>query len=333
MFRSPFALSMQMRGVDSIMPNNGMSQKKYTVPPMVAGKAATAGEVGRKWLAELDSIVASLEKQWKIRVGEPMNGGSRAFVANVTGEDGAEYVLKVELPDNSEEEYLCGIHALRIADGHGYGKLYACDVSKRACLLERLGGTLKSSGLPAERQMQIICEALLDTWRMPVSDAKLNDGEGSVGWFCDFIGSTWEMLQQPCSRKVIDQAMRFLEHRKAVLCRDDFVLLHGDAHNNNTLQVLSDGQKYKLIDPEGLFYEKAYDLGVLMREWPDEYMAEPMRLGRERSEYLSRLTGVPAQDIWEWGFLQMVSTSLILLQIGEEPLGRQMLGIAEAWCE
>ena len=211
--------------------------------------------------------------------------------------------------------------------------MFACDVDKRACLLERLGGTLKSTGYAADRQMEIICHALLATWQMPVGDAKLNDGEGSVAWFREFIGSTWEALSHPCSQRVIDQAMRYLEHRSQVMNRDEFVLLHGDAHNNNMLRVLSGEEQFKLIDPEGLFYERAYDLGVLMREWPDEYMADPARRGHERSEYLSRLTSVPAQDIWEWGFLQMVSTSLILLQIGEEPLGRQMLDIAEQWCE
>lgn len=310
---------------------SALSGRKRTVPPKVAGRAIAAGEIGRKWLENLDALVDSLEQQWHIRVGNAMSGGSRAFVANAEGEDGAQYVLKVELPDNPEEEYLYGIHALQIADGHGYGKLYACDVEKRACLLERLGGTLNGSGIPAERQMEIICEALTDTWQMPVDGAKLNPG--SVDWFRDFIDSMWEELQHPCSRRVIDQAMRCLDSRSAHLRPEEFVLLHGDAHNNNTLRVLSGEEKFKLIDPEGLFYEKAYDLGVLMREWPDEYMADPMRKGRERSELLSRLTGVDAQGIWDWGFVQMVSTSMVLLQIGEKPLAQQMLGIAEMWCQ
>lgn len=310
-----------------------LSGRRHTVPPMVAGKAVAAGEVGRKWLENLDALVDSLEQQWSIRVGSAMSGGSRAFVANAAGQNGEQYVLKVELPDNPEEEYLYGIRALQIADGHGYGKLYACDVSKRACLLERLGGTLKSSGYPAKRQMEIICEALVDTWQMPVGDAQLNPGEGSVGWFRDFIGSTWECLQHPCSKSVIDQAMRYLDSRVEHMRPEEFVLLHGDAHNNNTLRVISGEDRFKLIDPEGLLYEKAYDLGVLMREWPDEYAPDPLRRGRQRSELLSRLTGVDAQSIWEWGFLQMVSTSLILLQIGEKPLARQMLDIAESWCE
>ena len=49
----------------------------------------------------------------------------------------------------------------------------------------------------------------------------------------------------------------------------EFVLVHGDAHGNNTLQDLSEENAFKLVDPDGIFYEKAYDLGVLMREWTE----------------------------------------------------------------
>ena len=53
-----------------------------------------------------------------------------------------EYVLKIEIPDLSEEEYLYGIRALQIAGGNGYAKLFAFDKEKRACLIEKLGEPL-----------------------------------------------------------------------------------------------------------------------------------------------------------------------------------------------
>ena len=66
----------------------------------------------------------------------------------------------------------------------------------------------------------------------------------------------------------------------------EFVMIHGDAHENNTLQDLSRENAFKLIDPDGIFYEKAYDLGVLMREWPEEYEQAPLHKGSERCKYL-----------------------------------------------
>ena len=63
-----------------------------------------------------------------------------------------------------------------------------------------------------------------------------------------------------------------------------------------------EGNGYKLIDPDGLFYEKAYDLGVLMREWAEEYEQDPVEKGKQRCETLHQLTGVPKPgQIWEWG--------------------------------
>ena len=129
---------------------------------------------------------------------------------------------------------------------------------------------------------------------------------------------------------MIKQAFAFLQSREEALNPSAYVLLHGDAHGGNTLETLS-GDGYKLIDPDGIFYEKAYDLGVLMREWVEEYASNPVKQGKERCRYLHQLTGVPQQEIWEWGFLQTVSTAFVLLLIGQEKTGQKMLGVAESW--
>lgn len=301
------------------------------VSEMTRGKALAAGDVGCAWLEGLDALVDSLEEKWNIRVGEGMNGGSHAFVAPAAGADGAQYVLKVELPDNPAEEFLHGVRALELADGHGYAKLYAFDVQNRACLLEKLGGTLRKSTIPPHRQMKIICDALQDTWRMPASGEGLTIG--GVGWFRTFLPGAWETTDRPCSRRALQQALSYLDEIEREQNPDEYVLLHGDAHNNNTLESLDHPGTYKLIDPDGLFYEKAYDLGVLMREWPEEYRDAPLKSGRERCAFLAEYTGVSEEAVWRWGFLQMMATGLLLIQIGGEELGREMLGIAEHWCE
>lgn len=302
------------------------------ISSMAIGKAKAAGEIGERWLENLDSIIGELEERWKVRVRSVMHGGSHAFVGAVEGEYGEQYVLKVEIPDTTEDEFMNGVRALRLADGRGYGRIFEVDVEKRACLLEQLGDTLKSKKYSVNRQIRIVCGLLAESWKIPCENAKLPDGADSIAWFRSFINETWKALEQPCSERVIAQAMAFLDSREKNINPAGYVLVHGDAHNNNTLQ-LPGTDEYKLIDPDGIVYEKEYDLGVLMREWPEEYRTEPLRKGRERCELISRLTGADAAGIWEWGFLQTVSTAMILLQIGEEELGGQMLKTAEAWCE
>lgn len=121
-----------------------------------------------------------------------------------------------------------------------------------------------------------------------------------------------------------------MQSREEAMKPSEFVLLHGDAHGGNTLITLA-GDDYQLIDPDGIFYEKEYDLGVLMREWVEEYTQNPVEEGKRRCEYLHRLTGVPQRGIWEWGYLQTVSTAFVLLQIGQEETGQKMLRVAESW--
>lgn len=302
--------------------------KPRTIPPLVVSRAKSAGTDGETWLASLDSIISELESMWNISVGEALYGGSHALVAYADGQNGERYVLKVDMPENLGGEFESSIKTLETADGHGYAKLYAYDLQRKACLLERLGKPLNQLGYSVSEQLRIICSVLQKTWNIPAKTAGLS--AGSTAWFRDFIGETWEKLKHPCSQKVIEQAFSYLQSREEAANPAEFVLLHGDAHAANTLKELSD-DGFKLIDPDGIIYEKAYDLGVLMREWIEEYELEPLKKGKERCRYLCRLTGVPEKGIWEWGYLQTVSTAFVLLQIGQEETGQKMLRVAEYW--
>jgi hypothetical protein len=69
---------------------------------------------------------------------------------------------------------------------------------------------------------------------------------------------------------------------------------------------------------------------IPMREWSSELLeGNPARLGRERSGLLGHLTGVDTRAIWEWGFVERVSTGLLVMQVGAEHVGRQMLEVAQ----
>ena len=59
---------------------------------------------------------------------------------------------------------------------------------------------------------------------------------------------------------------------------------------------------------DGTDAERACDLAVPMREWSSELRAAPVRLGRERCAYLNRLSGENERAIWQWGFMEVVST-------------------------
>ena len=315
------------------MSNHSEHKKQhFIVPEVVESRAKAAGDIGLAWLENIDALVAEMEEKWEIHVTEVLTGGSHALVGLAEGITGEKYVLKLDVPDNPQEEYMREITALKIADGNGYGKLYRYDAQRRACLIERLGAPLKTLNYPIDKQIKIICNALNETWKMSIGNEQLMDGSGGIDWFREYIPDAWERMGMPCSRRVIDQALAYLDDRKDHLDPDHYVVVHGDAHNNNTLITL-DGMDFKLIDPDGIYYEKAYDLGVLMREWPEEYRENALKMGKKRCRLLADLTGADETAVWQWGFLQTVSTSLILLEIGQKQLAEEMLRTAELWCE
>ncbi len=292
------------------------------------------GVEGEHWLRNLDEVIRLLEQKWKIRLGKSLKGGTEAFVSEVTTEDGSEAILKLTMPHvEGNSVFEQEIVALKITNGDGYVRLLNYDRNHRAVLLERLGSPLKDMGYPTETQIEIICNALKKSWGKPLpKDHRLQSGKDIINWFSDFIPEIWAELENPCSRLLIEKALDFLESRLSNSSIETSVLVHGDAHSGNILQDMTKlGLSFKLIDPDGLVAEPAYDLGVLMREWLDDLIINPLESGRKRCNFLSEITGVDSQAIWEWGFIQSVSTGLFLIKIGQEEMGLQMLKVAEVW--
>lgn len=308
-----------------------LCDKRFVLPPRVVDRAKSAGRAGEAWLDSLDTVVAELENKWHISVGQPLTGGSHAFVAYADGERGERYTLKIDMPETLGGEFAASVSAMKLFDGRGYVRLFACDEERQACLMERLGKRVGELGLPVREQLKIICDTLQESWRTPVPEShSFPQGRESIDWFRGFYEETYELLNHPCSEKVMNTVYAFLQSRESAFAPSEWVLLHGDAHADNVLQNLS-GEGYKLIDGGGIVYEKAYDLGVPMREWIDDYYPNPAERVRERSKYLHELTGVPERAIYEWGFLQTVSTAFVLLQTGRKDLGHKMLDTAEIW--
>lgn len=113
------------------------------------------------------------------------------------------------------------------------------------------------------------------------------------------------------------------------------VLVHADAHEHNLLVVpgrdCEPGAPCKFVDPDGLLAEPACDLAVPMRGWSTELRDAPMHLGRERCAYLAERCEVGERAIWQWGFMERVSTGLHLLELGIEEEAREMLEVADHW--
>ncbi|WP_179134560.1 aminoglycoside phosphotransferase family protein [Oceanobacillus timonensis] len=312
-----------------------MGRQNELVPKFVQQKAKNLGYEGEKWLHNLKDIIHDLEQRWDIHIKKTLEGGSEAFVAEVTTQDGDNAILKVMMPQ-MEGNSVIGqeVEALRIANGDGYVRLIKEDISQRAILLERLGPPLHQLGYSTQEEIEIICSSIKYSWKNIQQPHQLRSIYDLIEWFRNFIPKLWKDLGKPCSKALIDQSLTFLESRLTNINFTTAVLVHGDAHHGNVLQDSTKPQpSFKLIDPDGLIGEPSYDLGILMREWLDDLIEDPLEIGQKRCALLRELTGVDTQGIWEWGYIQLISTGLFLIKSGQEPFGYKMLKVAEAWKE
>jgi streptomycin 6-kinase len=297
-------------------------------------KARAEGQDCTTWLDRLGDLIEEIGQVWDVEVGEAMSGGTASFVAPATTADGSQAVLKVAMPAAIDgfEALENEARALRAAAGRGCVRLLAHDASRHALLVERLGRQLASSGRPLPDQLAVVCETLERFWASP-ADPDLPSGADKAQWLASFITTTWDELGRPCPRAVVDHAVRLAERRARDFDPDRSGLVHGDAHAWNTLQDLSAPGEYRLVDPDGLFAEPEYDLGISMREYSDPLLAgDPLKLGRQRARFLARQSGRDAQRIWEWGYVERVSTGLLLVKVDKDRGGGlTFLQIAAVW--
>jgi len=289
------------------------------VPEVVRQKVLAVG--ADVWLDDLPLLVVRLEQEWGIAVGATYSGSTEAFVAEAICEDGTPAVLKLLVPrsgDAAENE----IKVLRLTDGEGCVRLLREDAAHGALLLERLGRSLYELGLPIRRRHEILCSTATRVWR-PAPDCALPTGAEKARWLADFITATWEELDHPCSERAIDHALTCAGRRLDAHRDERAVLVHGDIHQWNALEA---PDEFKLVDPDGLLAEPEYDLGVIMRDDPLDLLdGDP----HERARWLAARTGLDPTAIWEWGVVERVSTGLLCTRVALQPVGGQMLAVAD----
>lgn len=290
------------------------------LPEVVRNRAAAEGQAD--WIDQLPDIVRSLEHDWSIEVGGTYDEGTEAFVADAVLAAGTPAVLKVLIPRRGGGVDDHEATVLRLADGEGSPILHREDVGRGALLMERLGRSMFALSLPYEQRLPALCDAAATIWR-PAPDSGLPTTAAKAAWLIDFVTTRWEALGRPCSERTIEHAVVCGQRRLAAVGPEQPLLLHGDVHQWNALQA---GDSFKLVDPDGLVGEPEYDLGVILREDPDELLAaDPLAT----AHWMAERHGLDATAIWEWSVLERVSTGLVATEIDLQPVGRQLLAVAD----
>lgn len=316
------------------------------IPEVLANKARSLEAEG--WLADLESTVAGIERDWGLCAGRPYADGTEAWVAPVTDGAGRPSVLKLCVPRPGDDRFCSARREARVLDlvgGRGCVDLERYDIDRGALLLEQLGPSLADLGRPFGERLDILAGLAAAFWtpvqgRELPAELDLQTGADKALWLIEFIETTWAELDRPCTERAVGQAIGAAERRADAHDPERAVLVHGDIHPWNTLRVESaehappGSPDWKLIDPDGLMAEPEYDLGVLLREDPDELLADIIAGDpRWRARWLAERTGTDEDAIWDWGLSERVSTGLLAVQIGLQPIGDQMLAAADGLAE
>jgi len=305
-----------------------MRERSFELGDLQRRRAELLGADGQAWIAALPDLINDLEARWSIQVEADLAGGTEALVLAASTSDGRPVVLKLGQPDSLAQE----IRALEIAGGIGYAQMLAADRDNDALLLERLGEKLVDSGRADAEQLEIVVSTVRQTWLPVVDPTDLMTGAEKARWHIDWLENQWPALGEPCPRAIIDQGIAFSRARAEAFDPEASVLVHGDSHAWNTLAVPGEADAFKLVDPDGYFMEPAYDMGISMREWIDEYLAgDAVKIGRSRVAQLSTLAGLPETPIWQWGFIEVISTALVYSQLGESASAAPYYELAERW--
>ena len=212
------------------------------------------------------------------------------------------------------------VATLARADGRGYVRLLRSDPARRAVLLEELGPALSRRGRTVSDQLRVLADTLALAWQDPGERSPV---PAKASALARGIRQAWDRLDRPCSVRVVDQALAYAERRVAEAARD-LVVVHGDPHPDNLLTVPTPraGAEtgFVFVDPDGFVADRAYDLGVALRDWSGRLLGADARAVAEGfCAVLAERSGVDAQRIWEWGFLERGSTGLYVLDVVGAP--------------
>lgn len=269
-------------------------------------------------MSETESLqgrLAALAQAWSLELGEPYAESPYAVVLRVSRR-GTPAVLKVglePLPWPTAQ-----IPTLVAADGRGYVRVLEHDEPRQAVLLERLGPSLeRDGGSPAER-MARLGEVLVEAWEVPVEVAPPRFDKAQA--LLELIGRLSNPTDWERWGVALERAVAWAEELSASADPARDVLCHGDPHPGNLLaKATRTDATYLFVDPDGIRCEPAYDVGVALRGWVGEILAEddPKPFLLSLRDVLCDVTAADPERAWQWGFVERVTTGLVVRSFGE----------------
>jgi len=263
---------------------------------------AMRGDVGKKWLTRLPTIIKKYEEMWSIKVLAPFPL-SYNYVAPAVTTDNQAVVLKIGFPNNKEFAYEAG--ALAFFNGEGAVKVIKEDLENNVLLLEQLKPGQLLHDIEFEKQVALFLE-VAEKLHKPLPSQIEKSFPTLLEWAKDFAvyREMFSLTSGPIPQKLFEKAEEiFTQYPK--YAKQQF-LLHGDLHNKN---ILSSQRGWLAIDPKGIIGEKEFEAGIFLRN-PIEDLpknSDHKKYIRDSVAQCAEVMHVDRKRILDWAFATAVN--------------------------
>lgn len=266
------------------------------------------GEAGRRWLADLPRLVATLCQRWGLTLaGTPMHGYLGVVVP--VRRDAEDCVLKVSWRDESNlDEAL----ALAAWQGAGAVRLLAVEPALQALLLERLDHQRSLNDLPIAEAL-MVAGGLLRRLAIPTT-TNFRTLPVLAAEIAHSLPARWEQQGRPMSTAVLERACTLAQHYGPLAAN---LLVNYDLHYDNILA----GQRepWLAVDPKVVIGDPEFGIAQLLMNRLEEIESSG---GLDRQFALLCAAATLAPDVARaWTLVRCVDYWLWGLSVGltEDP--------------
>lgn len=259
---------------------------------------STYGAKGAQWLEQLPILIERSAQQWQLTQLQPYSDLTYNYVL-FGMMHGKQIVLKLRC---DHEALRNEVMALIAFAQYGCVKVLAHDIAIGALVLERVvPGDLLVSLFPENdaRATRLAGDLVGALHRAPAPSGHMFPQLKNV--LPDLRHDSYALAKCIIRARTLRRQLLSSTHHE--------VLLHGDFHHGNIL--LDSNQQWVVIDPEGIIGDPLYDIAVYIRNPMQLLVNAPYadQIIKSRIDYFSRILDCSAQRIYDWTYLQAVSSA------------------------
>ncbi|MCE2715933.1 MAG: aminoglycoside phosphotransferase family protein [Pseudomonadota bacterium] len=252
------------------------------------------GDEGRLWLENLPNIVNNLAHRWQLSELHPIDNLSYNYVMSGWQKE-KPIILKLGCDPKSFKNEIQALKAFKT-----FGAMTVLDQMEDVLLLERAqpGLSLKCYFPDHDlKAVSIACEVMKKLHTAPYPEYEFP----TIKDWLTVLDKDHELFmpQLAKARVLKNELLNTMEHS---------ILLHGDFHHEN---ILEHEGEWKVIDPQGVIGERAYEVGCFMRN-PKELIKHPdcLYFLKDRIHAFAKHLDLDPVRIAKWCYIQAMLSAV-----------------------